>query len=48
MPFAETWTEPECVMLSEINPSERQIPYDLTRTWNLRNSTDNMGEKKEK
>lgn len=34
LPFAITWMELECFMLSEISQSEI-IPYDLTHMWNL-------------
>ena len=37
LPFATTWMELECAMLSEIR--ERQI-YDFTHMWNLRYKTD--------
>ena len=37
LPFAMTQVELESVMLSKI--SQRQIPYDLTHMWNLRNKT---------
>ena len=30
LPFAMTWVALECIMLSEISQSERQIPYDFT------------------
>ena len=33
--FAMGWMELESIMLSEI--SQRQIPYDFTHMWNLRN-----------
>ena len=36
MPFAITWREAETTMLSKI-VRERQIPYDFTQMWNLRN-----------
>ena len=32
--------ELEGVMLSEISQSEKQLPYDLTNMWNLRNKTE--------
>ena len=44
LPFARTWMELEGIMLREIN--QRQIPYDFTHMWNLRNETnDHRGEK---
>ena len=30
LPFATIWTDLESIMLSEINQTERHIPYDLT------------------
>ena len=37
MPFAATWMDLENIMLNEI--SQRQILYDITYTWNLKNNT---------
>ena len=34
LPIATTWMDLEGIMLSEIR--ERQIPYDITYTWNLK------------
>ena len=34
MPFATTWVDPECIILSEA--SQRQILYDMTCMWNLK------------
>ena len=48
LPFAMMWMELECIMLSEISQSERQIPYDFTNMWNLRKKQMNIGEGKEK
>lgn len=36
--IATTWLDLEDAMLSEISQTERQIPYDTTYTWNLKNS----------
>ena len=36
--FATMWMDLECIMLSEIR--ERQISYDFSHMWNLRNRTD--------
>ena len=37
LPFAMTWMELECIMLSKISKSEkRQILYDVTQRWNLK------------
>lgn len=36
--IATTWLDLEDTMLSEISQTERQIPYDTTYTWNLKNS----------
>ena len=37
--FATTWMDLEGIMLSEIKKSDRekQIPYDFTYMWNLKN-----------
>ena len=35
LPFPTTWMYLESIMLNEI--SERQIPYNFTHVWNLRN-----------
>ena len=35
-----TWMELEGIMLSEISQSDKDIPYDFTHMWNLRNKTD--------
>ena len=38
MPLAATWMGLEIVILSEITQDrERQISYDITYTWNLKN-----------
>ena len=39
LPFAMMWMKLECIMLSEINQSEKDLSYDLTYIWNLRNKT---------
>ena len=40
LPFATTWMELECIMLSEISKTEKDRYYDFTSMWNLRNKTD--------
>ena len=30
LPFATAWVELDSIMLSEINQSEKEIPYDFT------------------
>ena len=30
MPFAATWMDLEIIILSEVSPTKRQIPYDIT------------------
>ena len=37
LPFAATWMDLENIMLSEV--SQRQILYDVTYMWNLKNNT---------
>ena len=39
MPFAATWMQLEIITLSK-SERERQIPYDITYTWNLKYDTD--------
>ena len=34
MPFAATWMDLEIIILSEVN--QRQISYDITYMWNLK------------
>ena len=37
--FATTWMKLECIMLSKMSQAKRQVPYDFTYMWNLKNST---------
>ena len=37
LPFAATWMNLENIILSEV--SQRQILYDITYMWNLKNNT---------
>ena len=39
LPFAATWMDLEGIMLSEKSDRERQILYDITYMWNLKNTT---------
>ena len=49
LPFAMTWIELDCVMLSEISqPEKRKISYALTHRWNLRKKTDEYLRRKRK
>ena len=34
MPFAAIWMDLEIVILSEENPAEKQISYDIAYMWN--------------
>ena len=36
MPFAATWMDLEIMILSEVL-KEKQMPYDITYMWNLKN-----------
>ena len=47
MPFAETWTELETLILSEVGQKEKEIPYDITYIWNLIYSTNEPFHRKE-
>ena len=37
MPFAATWMDLEIIILSEVNQTEKDISYDITYMWNLKN-----------
>ena len=39
LPFATTWMNLEDVVLNKISETERQILYDITYMWNLKNKT---------
>ena len=39
MLFLATWMDLENIILGEMSDRERQISYDITFTWNLRNKT---------
>ena len=45
IPFEETWMELEIIMLSEIR--QRQILYDVTYMWNLKNDTKELIDRRE-
>ena len=38
--FEATKMDLKYVMLNEMSDKERQIPYDITYIWNLKNATD--------
>ena len=38
-----TYIELENIMLSEVSQSVKEIPYDFTLMWNLRNKVDEHG-----
>ena len=40
MPFAATWMNLEIIKLSDV--SQRQILYDITYIWNLKNNTNEL------
>ena len=40
MPSAATWRQLEIIILSEVR--ERQISYDITYMWNLKNDTNEL------
>ena len=42
MPFAATWMDLEIITLSEVSQTERQISYDITYMWNLKNDTNEL------
>ena len=37
LPLAATWMDLEIIILSEVSGRERQISYDMTYMWNLKN-----------
>ena len=39
MPFAQTWIPLEMIVLSEVSQTEKDMPYDITYMWNLKNNT---------
>ena len=48
MPFAATWMELETLILRKVSPErERQIPYDITHSWNLIYGTNEPFHRKE-
>lgn len=36
-PFATRWIDPENIMISEMSDGERQISYDFSHMWNIKN-----------
>ena len=40
MPFETTWMELEGIMLSEKSDREKQMPYDFTHKWNLKQANE--------
>ena len=41
MPFATTWMDLKIIILSEVTRT-RQISYDITYMWNLKNDTNKV------
>ena len=39
LPFAATWIQLENIMLSEVSQTEKELLYDITYMWNLKNNT---------
>ena len=39
IPFATAWMDLQGIKLSEMSDRERQMPYDFTYIWNLKNKT---------
>ena len=46
MPFAATWMDLEIIISSKSN-RERQVSYDITYMWNLKNDTNELTYKTE-
>ena len=42
LPFAAMWMDLENIMLSEMSNIEKQILYDITYVWNLKNKTNEL------
>ena len=42
MPIAATWMGLEIIVLSEVSQTERQMSYDITYMWNLKNDTNEL------
>ena len=43
MPSAITWMDIEMIILNKVKSErERQIPYDITYTWNIRYGTNEL------
>ena len=47
LPFATAWTGLEGIMLSEINQSEKKIPYYVIYVWNLRKNINEQTKQKQ-
>ena len=47
MPFAVTCMDLEIIILSEVSQTERQISYDTTYMWNLKNNTNELTKQKQ-
>ena len=47
LPFVTTWMKLEGTMLSEMSYRERQILYDFTYMWNLKNKTNEQTKQKQ-
>ena len=48
LPLAMTWMELEGIMLSDISQSEKDNYHMISLMWNLRNKTEEHGERREK
>ena len=48
MPFAKTWMDLEYNAKQNKPVRERQIPYEFTHMWNLRNKTNEQRGKRDK
>ena len=42
MPFAATWMDLEFIILSKVSQTERQMSYDITHMWNLKNNMNEL------
>ena len=42
LPFPTTWIDLESILLNKMSDRERQILYDITYMWNLKNDTNEI------
>ena len=45
IPFAVTWMDPGIIITSKRSQEDKEIPYDITYTWNLNSRQTNRSKK---